>query len=155
MQRGTDLEPIARKKYEEVYYTKTEQMCLLHPEYHWMRTSLDGITVDRKYTLEIKCPKDLANHKRQTKDGKVPRHRRAQIQHQLAVCNAHFGTEVAHYWSYVDDNNYKLIEVRIDHEYIAELIRRERIFLDYVERNERPPFNLFREGHGLIARVNE
>lgn len=171
MRRGNELEPKARLCYEAISGRRVEQLCLLHPEHTWMRTSLDGITLDRHAVLEIKCPKNLENHRRQitptkgsrlyrgisqeVREGKfittegeftIPPYRYAQMQHQLAVCNAHFGTREVHYFSYFDDNNFAWIVVPIDEAYIEELIRREQIFYQqFVLPKVQPPPYLFKE----------
>src|SRR5690606_29950916 len=65
-------------------------LCAIHPEFPWMRTSLDGITEDNRVILEIKSPRSLENHIKQTKSGDVPSYRYPQLQWQLAVMREHF-----------------------------------------------------------------
>lgn len=176
VRRGNELEPKARALYEKFFRNPVEQLCLLHPQHRWMRTSLDGITLDREAVLEIKCPKSRDNHDKQIKiapggrpfdgcfsvDGQVhtnallgiPAYRYAQMQHQLAVCNAQFGTREVHYYSYVDDRTWAQIVVPIDEAYIAELIRREEIFYhQFVLPGVEPPPYLFREEEPLCRRA--
>jgi len=61
MQRGTDMEPLARASYEvsqEVMVT--EAAFILHPEYDFTGSSPDGYVGDDGL-VEIKCP-NTANH---------------------------------------------------------------------------------------------
>lgn len=144
MAQGNQKEPEARDYYEE-RFGDVEALCAVHPSLPWVRCSFDGVRIDRTAIVEIKCPKNLANHRSQTKAGTVPKHRRAQLQWQLAIANALWGVDECHYWSYWNQDEYKRIVVPYNRDYTAELIRRGEIFLGYVERKERPPVNLFRE----------
>lgn len=152
MQQGNEKEPLARSHYESKYGL-VEPLCAVHPDYPWMRASFDAVKIDRTAIAEIKCPKNLKNHHLQTRKGEVPLHRRAQLQWQLAIANRLWGIEEAHYFSYWSDKDdeHKRIIVPYDRERAALLIRRGEIFKGYVDRNERPPYNLFREDANLIA----
>lgn len=166
MQRGNHFEPLARKIYSDSFGVEVEQLCAVHPDYPWMRTSLDGITKDKRVVLEIKTPKNRANHEKQTKNGKVVAHRYPQMQWQLAVMMAHFpSVERVDYVSFLieekdEDGNdienpnmeMKIIKVYPDMDYIREIIRRAEIFIGYLDRRERPPVNLFRETEPLVVR---
>lgn len=143
IEQGKRLEPIARADYERRTGIRMTPVCMVHPEYRWMRTSLDGMSDDGKVLIEIKCPKDKANHEKQTRSGRVPSWRYPQVQHQLAVTMAHFGTRRVDYYSYIEDGDPVTIQVYPDFAYINELIRREEIFFGYIERKERPPEDLF------------
>jgi putative phage-type endonuclease len=149
MIRGNEMEPYARALYERVTGNEMEQMVLIHPDYPWMHSSLDGISKDRSVLVEIKTAKTAQNWQRFTKDNKVPDFRLPQIQQQLAVANAVFGTTKAHYWCFYDDKHYggeggKPIEVTIDHAYCAELMRRMEIFYNqFIVAKREPPSYLF------------
>lgn len=157
--RGKELEPFARFVYERMTGRQTEQLCAIHPEHPWMRTSLDGITLDRSAILEVKCPKDAATFYKHhgKKKPSVPKWRRAQLQHQIAVMHAHFGTKRVDYFAYTPwdaDRPGVIIQVEADWDYINTLIERGRIFMGYLERGERPPADPFNERGGrIIARV--
>jgi putative phage-type endonuclease len=161
MERGNFYEPVARDLYAASFGVEVEQMCAVHPEKLWMRTSLDGITADRRVILEIKTPKNKANHLKQTAKGKVPTHRYPQMQWQIAVMREHFPQiERVDYVSFlVEDEDpmnenpnveMKIIPVLPREDYIAEMMRRAEIFVGYLERREYPPINLFREKKGLV-----
>jgi putative phage-type endonuclease len=158
IQQGKDLEPVAKAYYEEITGRKMEPICMVHPVYTWMRTSLDGLSEDGKVILEIKVPFNQENHHKQATeiqliDGvkvrvpkrNVPTWRYPQLQHQLAVVMAHFGAERVDYFSYSHEkpDTSVCIPIRPDFIYIQELIKREEIFFGYVERDEQPPADLF------------
>ena len=79
MQRGTELEPIARDLYESRYNKKSHEIGLVqHPQYPWLGGSADGITECGRL-IEIKCPltRKIEN--------KVPKHYIAQIQLNMEI----------------------------------------------------------------------
>src|SRR5262249_17463509 len=53
MRRGSELEPVARRAYEQLTGLVFEPLVLVDGEYS---ASLDGITLDGELMLEIKCP---------------------------------------------------------------------------------------------------
>jgi putative phage-type endonuclease len=125
--RGRALEQAARRAYERELAVQMEPLCLVHEQYKWMRASLDGLSFDGSVVLEIKCP--LNPHDiRKAKEGRVPAHYYAQLQHQLEVTSA---TE-AHYWSF-DGRAGVLVRVTPDREYIKHLIETEAEFWRLVE----------------------
>jgi putative phage-type endonuclease len=132
MQRGHDLEPIARVEYEVYTGNVVRPDCFIHGEYDFMRASLDGITADGKLLVEIKAPGYRAHS--EALRGNVPHYYWPQVQHQLAVT----GAEVAHYWSYKPETGGVLIEVLPDFEYISHLIEVEREFWNCVVTDTPP-----------------
>lgn len=93
MQRGTELEPVARTAYEQQTGLVMQPVVLEAGIYS---ASLDGMTLEGDLLLEIKCPvrgtrsdlwQDVAA-------GNVPEHYQIQVQHQLMVS----GADVAHLW---------------------------------------------------------
>jgi putative phage-type endonuclease len=140
MQRGHDLEPEARQLFELEFGLKMPAVCMIHPEYDFMRASLDGLSYDGNIVLEIKCP-GLTTH-REALEGKIRPYYHTQMQHQMAVA----GAELCYYFSYTDLDNidtYKLIEVPRDEEYIKRIIERESIFWDYVVNKTEPDISKF------------
>ncbi len=93
MQRGTDLEPIARARYEEQTGLVMQPLVLEAGPYS---ASLDGMTLDGDLVLEIKCPFKGSGSLlwRDVSAGQVPQHYDIQIQHQLMVS----GADMAHLW---------------------------------------------------------
>ena len=93
MQRGTDMEPLARAAYEEQTGLVMQPLVLEAGDYS---ASLDGMTLEGDLVLEIKCPlrgtrSDLWLD---VQAGQVPEHYAIQVQHQLMVA----GADLAHLW---------------------------------------------------------
>lgn len=130
MAQGKALEPEARKKYTKASGIDMKPKCFNHYEYPFIKASLDGISKDNKRIVEIKCP---GLQKFQTaKKGILVDYYYPQIQQQMACTNA----EGAHYWVYREKEGGVLIDVPRNDEYIAELVRRAKIFWAGVEENE-------------------
>jgi predicted phage-related endonuclease len=99
-----------------------EPTCLVHDQLDWMRASLDGLSFDGSIVLEIKCPWSTRDQSA-LREGRIPVHYYAQIQHQLEVSRA----QEAHYWSF-DGATGILVRAQPDREYIARLIEAEAAF---------------------------
>lgn len=88
MQRGNDLEPLARGEYEKVTGRKVEQVgFMLHEEYDWLGVSPDGlIKIDGKYKkgIEIKCP-NTATHVKYIRQNQLPNEYKYQVQSYFIV----------------------------------------------------------------------
>ena len=132
MQRGRALEEAARLAYESHTGEQMEPHCFVHQEHSWMRASLDGISFDGSTILEVKCPLNQLD-RISAREGRVPQHYYAQLQHQLEVSRA----ERAHYWSF-DGTAGVLVEVRLDSEYAKRLIETEAAFWRLVVENRWP-----------------
>lgn len=127
MQRGTDLEPIAR----ELFCCRTGQKMIPRVVIKdWAMASLDGIN-ERNEILEIKCPGDKDQNL--AKLGKVPSYYYPQLQHQMYVCDS----EKNFYFSF-DGFDGVTVEVKRDDEYIAKMIVEEKKFYDCI-MNKTPP----------------
>jgi putative phage-type endonuclease len=140
MQRGIDLEPIARNLYSLQHGIEIEPKVIIKD---WAMASLDGIDYSCKHIVEIKCPgeKDHAI----SASGKVPEHYYPQLQHQMYVCDV----QQMHYFSF-DGIDGITITVKRDEEYISKMIEEEKKFYqciineippepsegDYIERND-------------------
>jgi putative phage-type endonuclease len=130
--RGRELERFARRAYERQTGIQMEPLCLVHEGFEWMRASLDGLSFDGSTLLEIKCPLSLRD-RASARQGRVPSHYHAQLQHQLEVA----GAERAHYWSFHGSNGI-LIEIRPDKEYAKRLVEAEAAFWQRVKENRWP-----------------
>lgn len=118
MQRGIELEPIARALFEiQSGFTVYPKVIVKD----WAMSSVDGISLCGKYLVEIKCPgeKDHAI----ALSGKVPDHYYPQLQHQMWVCDL----EIMFYYSF-DGNDGVIVEVLRDQEYIDKMIEEEYKF---------------------------
>jgi putative phage-type endonuclease len=126
MRRGSTLEEPARELYMQKTGKRVSPQCFEHSRYAWKRASLDGLSDDGRFVLEIKCP-GLADHA-SALHGRVPPKYLAQIQHLLAVSEA----DTCHYWSYRDGRGV-LLEVPADSRYMDRLHREEAAFWDRVQ----------------------
>ncbi len=127
MQRGMDLEPIAR----DLFCIKTNHKMI--PKVvvkNWAMASLDGINAWNE-VLEIKCPSPKIHEIAVL--GKVPDYYYPQLQHQMYVCDG----EKAFYFSF-DGIDGVIVEVKRDDEYIAKMIEEELKFLKCLQ-DKTPP----------------
>lgn len=126
MARGKALEPEARALYIEVSGNEVRPVCVQHDTLPWLRASLDGLSLDGKLAVEIKCPGEWPHF--HACKGRTPRYYRAQMQHILAAS----GAEMLHYFSYRPEAKKKwaLIEVERDEAYIEKLLAQEQRFWD-------------------------
>ena len=120
--RGRALEYTARIAYERHTGIQMEPLCLVHDGLEWMRASLDGLSFDGAIVLEIKCPWRNRDHAA-LREGRIPAHYYAQVQHQLEVS----GAAELHCWSF-DGKAGTLVTVRHDREYVAKLLETETAF---------------------------
>ena len=120
--RGRALEGAAQSVYERQTGIQMEPLCLVHERLEWMRASLDGLSFDGSIALEIKCPWGMRDQP-ELREGRIPIHYYAQVQHQLEVS----GARELHYWSFNGASG-TLVRVQPDREYIARLIDAEATF---------------------------
>lgn len=125
---GKQLEPEARWLYIEKTGIVVRPVCIQSTEMPWLRASLDGLSVDRRRVVEIKCGR--RNYEEVSAHGAVPSHYYAQVQHVLAVT----GLDRCDYWSYRPHEEPVLLEVPRNDEYIARLIEVEARFWAEVEK---------------------
>ena len=87
MQRGIDLEPVARGAYEAATGNMVRSTGFLQHDELMVGCSLDGDVDAFQGIVEIKCPKS-ATHLGYVKAGKLPTDYVAQVTHNLWVSNA-------------------------------------------------------------------
>ena len=131
MAHGTQLEPLAREAYEQQTGHVMEPRVMVDGEYS---ASLDGITLDGRLMLEIKCPhskdsKILA----EAEAGRVPVYIYWQLQHQLLVS----GADLAHL--YVFDGTSGILLEQKPEASAWDTIRQDwDRFMDLVRTNQPP-----------------
>ena len=131
MERGIELEPLARAAYEfKTGVTVTEIGFVDHPSIEMSGASPDGL-VGLYGLVEIKCP-TAGNHVETLLSGKAPTKYIAQMQWQMACTGARWCDFVS-YCPAVGDN-LALFVVRVDRddEYIAETEKAVQLFLTEV-----------------------
>jgi len=120
MKRGTELEPMAR------FYFVLDIGIIVEPSViikDWAMASLDGISSCGKYAVEIKCPSKKYHD--MAKQGKIPSHYTAQLQHQMWVCDI----DSMYYYSF-DGSEGVTVQLSRDPYYLNTLIEKEKIFYD-------------------------
>jgi len=123
MEKGIELEPVARNLYEELFGIKVAQIGFIIPDedtpYHeWVGISPDGILPDNGI-LEIKCPK-FKTHLGYIEDNKLPAEYRHQVQGQLFVT----GLDYCDFMSFAENMKPFIIRVYPDRELFKEFERR-------------------------------
>lgn len=132
MRRGIELEPLALALFEaETGYLMLPKV-LVHPIINFMSASLDGLEIENKAMVEIKCSGKVDHGK--ALDGEIPEKYIPQLQHQMEVT----GLDKMYYMSYVSDSDFKIIEVYKDHDYIAQLLQKEAEFWECVIKRQPP-----------------
>jgi len=112
MQRGTALEPEARRQYIRILGVDVRPACLQSVSYGWLRASVDGIKCgERVYeeTALARCP---------------PRHYVGQLQHILAVT----GLPAIDFWCFLPGRPNVHLAVARDEPYIRRLLAAEEAF---------------------------
>jgi predicted phage-related endonuclease len=87
----------------------------------FMLASLDGVCIDNKIILEVKCT-NKKNHEL-AKNGKIPDYYMPQVQHQISVCDV----DQCHYFSF-DGSCGVIVVVDRDEDYIKRMIEMEHEF---------------------------
>lgn len=126
MMRGHALEETARAAFEKTMNLIVFPRVVQSKEHEWMIASLDGIDMDGKILVEIKCAGE-ADHTL-AKQGKVPEKYYPQLQHQLAVT----GLTKGYYYSF-DGTKGVIVEVEHNPEYINKLIESEKKFMECMQ----------------------
>jgi putative phage-type endonuclease len=141
-ERGNELEPIARAKFELECDMEMGPALCQHEDHPWCRASMDGWNPLHKIGLEIKFLG--ANDFKLAKDqGVVPEKYFPQIQHQFLVTGA---KEIIFYGYFVDKGaeNHKGISVSVsckpDIEYISKLAKAEYEFYRCMVEDCPPPY---------------
>jgi putative phage-type endonuclease len=126
MERGTALEPQAREAYQQRTGHAVEPACLQSKAHDWLRASVDGICLQNKRLVEIKCGEKVYAHS--ARHGNVPDYYVGQLQHILAVT----GYAAIDFWCYLPDAPPQLIEIERDEAFINHMITIEARFWQQV-----------------------
>jgi putative phage-type endonuclease len=145
MQRGHNLEEPARLAFEGMTGLLTAAEVKFHPKINYMMASIDGIDVEEKAIVEIKCPNKV-DHAIATA-GEVPEKYFPQLQHQLEVCEL----EMAYYFSF-DGKTGVIVKVFRDDKYIQKLLQKEKDFWECVQEMKAPQMV---EGKDYVKRTEE
>lgn len=121
MKRGVEMEEAARQCFEKKMGTEVFARCAEHDSISWMMASLDGIDMDQKICVEIKCAGKEDHGK--ALQGKVPEKYYPQLQHQLEVT----GLDGMYYFSF-NGNDGTIVEVAKDRHFIDAMVQEEKAF---------------------------
>ena len=127
MARGKELEAVARDLFEFEYGCLVPPKNLVHPEYAFIKASLDGLCEAENYLVEFKAPgkADLEL----ARSGVIPDKYYAQVQWQLLVSGCKFGMYVC----YDGKTSLYCVQVFPDKRYQRNLIRLAKWFWHKVE----------------------
>ncbi len=121
MQRGKNLEPEAREKFNKDNGMKMTPLIVESSEYPFLGASLDGIAKNGKSLIEIKCPQKKSMI--EVQGGIVKPLYIAQMQHALLVT----GADICYYYCYDGIDGYT-IEVYPDKEWQQEYLPKAEEF---------------------------
>lgn len=131
MQRGREMEPVARTWFEKAMNVSVFPQNKTNQEHSFIRASLDGIDMEEKVLVEIKCPN--ASDHATALNKQIPTKYIPQVQHQLLVT----GLDGMYYCSF-DGSNGAIVEVARDNAYIAAMLEEEQKFWDMVLTKKAP-----------------
>lgn len=135
MFRGKEMEEPARCEFERMMGISVFPKNIEHKQVNWMRASLDGIDLNGKIMVEIKCP-GKEDHI-VALNQKVPSKYFPQCQHQLMVTDL----DTMFYFSF-DGKNGTIVEVKRDQGYIDKLWEEEHKFWELKEKRISPEMDL-------------
>jgi putative phage-type endonuclease len=133
IQRGVDMEPIARSAYEFATGNQVTEMTFVHHHVIGMSGASPDGAVQEDGLIEIKCP-NTNTHIEYILAGKPPAKYVPQMAWQLA-CTGREWVDFVSYDDRLEDESKHLFIVRYqrDDEYIAEIEEQVKLFLAEVE----------------------
>ena len=126
MERGSALEPEARRQYEQTFGIRMKPECLQSNAYDWLRASVDGLSQEAQRVVEIKCGSSVYRHT--AASGEPPGYYYGQLQHILAVT----GYRSIDFWCYLPSRPGVHVCVPRSDDYIQRLIETEHAFWERV-----------------------
>lgn len=136
---GQVLEEPVAQRFAEVtgLSVRRHNFLLAHEDegYGFMRVNLDRVIVGKNDILEVKTASTYKGD--EWEDEEIPLEYYCQGQHYLAVT----GCDGVYYAVLIGGQRFHHIYAQRDEDFISELMKAEKIFWGYVERNEQPPVN--------------
>jgi putative phage-type endonuclease len=123
MERGIKLEPVARRMAEQMLDNLFIPGVYTSIQYPFMLASLDGVCIDNKMILEVKCT-NKKNHEL-AKNGKIPDYYMPQVQHQIAVCQV----DCCNYESFIELGKSPITNMPI-YEGVIVVVARDDAFIE-------------------------
>lgn len=150
--KGHRVEGMIRKEFQELVKTEITPICLVHPQFEYLRASLDGFSV-KHGVLEAKLVGQETLS--EARDGNLPSHHYSQMQHQFAVS----GADVGQWFGHDGKKNGVLLEVKANKDYISKLLEQEHQFWNDVKSGNCPPLSvrdyLFPEDDKMLAELRD
>lgn len=131
MKQGTEREPLARVAYEVASGNMVQEVGFIRHDSIEAGCSPDGL-IDANGCIEIKAP-ELAAHLDYLRDKGLPPKYRAQVQGQLWLAEREWADFVSFNPDFPENLQLLVRRVPRDDDYIAQLERAVRLFLDEVE----------------------
>ena len=128
--RGITLEPLARSAYEKITKIKLEPAVLQSNKLNWQFASTDGINVQKKKIIEIKC--GIKAYEYTAKNNITPPYYYGQIQHILSVS----GYKSLDFFCWLPDCDPVLVNIERNEEYITRLIKEEFKFYQLMQNKK-------------------
>jgi putative phage-type endonuclease len=125
--RGITLEPLARSVYEKITKIKLEPAVLQSNKLNWQFASTDGINVQKKKIIEIKC--GIKAYEYTAENNIAPPYYYGQIQHILCVS----GYKSLDFFCWLPDHDPVLVNIERDEEYIKRLVKEEFKFYQLLQ----------------------
>lgn len=136
---GQVLEEPVAQRFAEVtgLSVRRHNVLLAHEdeEYNFMRANLDRVIVGKNQFLEVKTAGAFKGG--EWEDEEIPIEYYCQGQHYVAIT----GAEGLWYAVLIGGQRFHHVYAPRDDEFIAEMMKAEKEFWGYVERNEQPPVN--------------
>ena len=134
MDRGLKLEDKARDEFEKITGIFVIPQVVFHKSHDWMMASLDGMDLEQKNIVEIKCPGKIDHEL--ALSGKVPDKYYPQLQHQMEVCEL----DIAYYFSF-DGEKGTVLNIKRDDSYIKRMVEKEKEFFECMQNFIAPETN--------------
>jgi len=131
-QRGSDAEPLIRRRYEEMHGLRLETPVMEYHSWPILSASLDGYNHEFGLVVEFKYPSQ-AKHEMAIK-GEVPKTYAAQLQVQMMVASC----DTAHYVSW-NGREIAVVVVKANPTEQARILRACQEFWKFVETDAPPP----------------
>lgn len=137
MKHGADLEEEARNSFikDTGILVFPRVVISANKDTPWAFASLDGMSLDEKTIVEIKCPVSLSKAREILRE--IPSHYYTQMQHQMWVTNL----PTCYFYVYYNGaGSYKI--VHRDEEFITQMVKKEiNFFKNHMQKDEPPKEN--------------
>ncbi|MFC0179517.1 YqaJ viral recombinase family nuclease [Thorsellia kenyensis] len=139
IQRGIQLEPVARAYLEEKNQELLFPLCAQSDKYPFIKASFDGLNAKGE-PVEIKCPsqKIFEEIKAQGINSQSYQHYQIQVQHQLLVSDKDIGWLVFYYQDLTNTQEALTFKVMRDEALISQIITQAKLFWKQVQ-SQKPP----------------